>query len=180
MEWFPYLELSASQRDKSKFECKVIENTAYLENEEGFALALHGEVLKYITIYLGYEGVLPYGIEWDQTNSNIVRRLGEPDKKVASKALGIEITYIDLGISFEFVNCDWEDMNNPMRSIILFKGTIENPFIYPKNCTLCSFCHAVGHKICGACRLFFYCSRSCQVSHWPIHKSQCRLITQKQ
>ena len=28
-------------------------------------------------------------------------------------------------------------------------------------------------KICERCRMAVYCSRECQVSHWPMHKKEC-------
>ncbi|GAA6013597.1 hypothetical protein JCM10207_004786 [Rhodosporidiobolus poonsookiae] len=29
-------------------------------------------------------------------------------------------------------------------------------------------------KRCSGCRATFYCSRACQVGHWPVHKAMCR------
>ena len=150
MEWYSYLESSIADANKMSLEATQFEDVVYLQSGSGYSLTVERDILKYITIYNGYEGILPYGISWSQSNSNIVSRLGEPDKKLSSKALGIEITYIQMGVSIEFLNYDWNDVENPVKSIILFKGIIGNPFSYEINCNLCSFCHAEGKYRCSS------------------------------
>lgn len=44
----------------------------------------------------------------------------------------------------------------------------------------CSFCSKVmkradkEHKKCGRCEMEIYCSKGCQVAHWPEHKKNCK------
>ncbi|KAI8961484.1 hypothetical protein F5Y11DRAFT_326332 [Daldinia sp. FL1419] len=37
-------------------------------------------------------------------------------------------------------------------------------------------CKNVGYMACKGCLLVSYCSKNCQVAHWPIHRSDCRSI----
>ena len=30
-------------------------------------------------------------------------------------------------------------------------------------------------KACSGCKMVLYCSRSCQVQHWPTHKTMCKM-----
>ncbi|KAL9186949.1 hypothetical protein ACHAXT_010669 [Thalassiosira profunda] len=41
-------------------------------------------------------------------------------------------------------------------------------------CAACGTC-GDGLKICNACKTAKYCSRDCQLSHWSIHKAECRM-----
>jgi MYND finger len=176
MNWHSYLEENIKDINKDRLEAKVVNNVIYYKSTDGYSLCTDADVLKYITFFPSYIDPLPYGLTWQQTNSNIVLRLGEPDKKVSSKALGIEISYIDMGISLEFLNYEWEDTKNILKSIILFKGSVDQPFAYPVNSKLCSSCHQIACFRCSSCRLFYYCSPKCQLNHWKTHKVQCLSI----
>jgi len=35
-------------------------------------------------------------------------------------------------------------------------------------------CKRIASKTCANCQLLAYCSRECQLAHWPIHKKECR------
>lgn len=37
----------------------------------------------------------------------------------------------------------------------------------------CKVCQKAAEKKCGNCSKAFYCSKDCQVKHWPIHKKVC-------
>ncbi|KAI3383631.1 hypothetical protein SNEBB_000018 [Seison nebaliae] len=37
----------------------------------------------------------------------------------------------------------------------------------------CASCSKIAEKRCGRCKLLWYCSRSCQVKDWSIHKPNC-------
>ena len=37
----------------------------------------------------------------------------------------------------------------------------------------CGKCQKEAFKRCSKCKSIWYCSRECQVSHWPEHKEGC-------
>jgi len=41
-----------------------------------------------------------------------------------------------------------------------------------RNC-LCCLKEVEGCSRCSQCRTALYCSRECQVKHWPVHKNSC-------
>lgn len=49
-----------------------------------------------------------------------------------------------------------------------------------KKTGICKFCEERKDRnslmVCSVCRLDSYCSRSCQVAHWPVHKYICKRI----
>lgn len=44
----------------------------------------------------------------------------------------------------------------------------------PTNSNKCGQCLQPAEKKCSNCELVFYCSRQCQVKHWPAHKTFCK------
>ena len=42
-----------------------------------------------------------------------------------------------------------------------------------KNICLCCLQVVQGHSRCSKCRTALYCTRDCQVKHWPVHKNIC-------
>ena len=42
-----------------------------------------------------------------------------------------------------------------------------------RNC-LCCLKEVQGSSRCSKCRTALYCSRECQVKHWPVHKNNCQ------
>ena len=42
-----------------------------------------------------------------------------------------------------------------------------------KNC-LCCLKEVEGSSRCSQCRTALYCSRECQLKHWPVHKNICQ------
>jgi len=40
--------------------------------------------------------------------------------------------------------------------------------------TYCGKCKAIAIKKCAKCEKVYYCTRECQIKHWPIHKATCR------
>ena len=53
--------------------------------------------------------------------------------------------------------------------------SITSPPWHPHYRKSCAFCYAikVQLKYCGRCQCIYYCSASCQKSHWSIHKLEC-------
>lgn len=43
----------------------------------------------------------------------------------------------------------------------------------PHPISLCGECNASATKKCSKCQKVYYCSRDCQVKHWPMHKENC-------
>jgi len=173
MNYFFQISQPISQQDLLDFQTKIIENWTYFTNCQ-YSLATSNNILRYISVFPN--GILPYGIEWTDNNVKIVTKLGEPDKKVSSKALGIEITYERLGISIEFCNFDWNDLDNKIKSIVVFAQLREKDFLVPKQAKICALCKEIGGFRCSICKLFCYCSRECQIFHWKVHRSQCQML----
>ncbi len=42
------------------------------------------------------------------------------------------------------------------------------------SCKLCSHKGVTG--VCFKCKKVYYCSKECQVAHWPIHKKVCKKL----
>jgi len=42
--------------------------------------------------------------------------------------------------------------------------------------TVCAQCRNPAKKKCGRCNSVAYCSKECQIAHWPLHKDDCALI----
>ena len=39
----------------------------------------------------------------------------------------------------------------------------------------CTWCHEPALQKCSTCKSVRYCTRECQVAHWPVHKLQCNV-----
>ena len=44
------------------------------------------------------------------------------------------------------------------------------------SCEVCKAPEAT--KKCGQCRVAHYCSKQCQIAHWPAHKTDCKTISE--
>jgi ankyrin repeat protein len=40
-------------------------------------------------------------------------------------------------------------------------------------------CDGIGAKKCAGCLKVYYCTRECQLAHWPAHKAECRQSADK-
>ena len=176
MNWATLVGEFVGNGEKDGLESKSFDDWVYFSCKS-FSLACNQGVLRYLVLLPGSR--LPFGLEWNQNNVEIIGKFGEPDKKISSKALGIEITYERFGVSIEFVNHDWNDLDNKMKSLILFKSLQESMFELSSSTRFCSWCEKVSRFRCSKCKIFNYCSRECQVSHWSLHKSQCGMIRNK-
>jgi hypothetical protein len=174
MKWASFIGQAVSVDQSDGLEYKTINDWTYYSCQS-YSLAINEGVLRYITLLPGSQ--LPFGLSWTENNVKIVSRFGEPDKKTSSKALGIEITYERFGLSLEFLNFDWNDMDNRLKSVILFEPLSPDDFQVTQTIKFCSRCKRSASFRCGKCKLFNYCSRECQVVHWSTHKSYCKSIT---
>jgi len=166
--------------DLNNFHSKAFSDVEFLTDpQKGVSLALKNNKVDYIILYgPGHPKInpcqqLPYGLGWTQTNSQIVLKLGEPHQKLHCGSNGIELTYTPLGLSLEFQNPSWEDSQNPLKSVILFATEMPNPFNHSPETKFCAFCFKPAYYRCSRCKLFNYCSKTCQASHWFTHKNHC-------
>lgn len=153
--------------------------------DQGYSIASRQGLAEYVILYSGrtanikrYTGVLPYGINFEETNASIVRRLGEPTKSAnpSAKHLGIELTYSHFGLTIELVNKNWDDKENMISNLILFGEDHKDAFNYSGGDKFCTVCHRISYSHCGRCRLINYCSRECQILHWKTHKKVCLVV----
>ncbi len=57
---------------------------------------------------------------------------------------------------------------------------LPSSLISNKAVNFCGACKAEHARLrCGNCYSIYYCAQSCQASHWPYHKSQCRMLGRK-
>ena len=47
-------------------------------------------------------------------------------------------------------------------------------YVYRKH--ICVICDKEANKLCNRCKFSHYCSRDCQIVHWPVHKSDCNQL----
>jgi hypothetical protein len=115
-----------------------------------------------------FEGALPYHLTFDMNNVDLVSFLGEPNKKTAGRTVPITLTYERLGIEFTFMSPVWDLVDNKIGFICLFPKEKSNP----EN-TICALCTKPASSFCAQCRLVSYCTRTCQSTHWKVHKGHC-------
>jgi len=65
---------------------------------------------------------IPQGITLQMNNVDIVKKLGEPQKKGGGARTGtnIWISYETLGLQFDLVGNSWDDLKNPISFITIF------------------------------------------------------------
>jgi len=172
---------------------KEFPEVAYHSNPaDGFSLAVQKGKVSYVTLQSGrnprlpqYPGLLPYGLSWNETNTSIVKRLGEPSQAVRppSRGFGIELTYEGLGLTVELMSNEWENAENLPRTLILFTAKLPflQPFKHSPRTCFCAVCGQPSALKCGRCRLINYCNATCQREHWSNrHKRECVLYTNTQ
>lgn len=57
-----------------------------------------------------------------------------------------------------------------------FLAHLENSKADQQQQQACGKCHATAVKKCSKCEQIYYCSRECQVEHWPVHKESCQRV----
>ncbi len=108
-------------------------------------------------------------------NKNIVEIFGDTPKKRGGKT-PIWLCYENLGIEFNFLNCSWNDTENPIIFVCVFKPSKN---ISKYNCNLClKEVNKLEFACKNNCNLVNYCSRKCYDIHFPIHFSSCKNIIQ--
>eukprot|EP00742_Colponemidia_sp_Colp-10_P011237 GILJ01012460.1.p1 GENE.GILJ01012460.1~~GILJ01012460.1.p1 ORF type:complete len:247 (-),score=15.86 GILJ01012460.1:155-895(-) len=112
-----------------------------------------------------FEGHLPHDLSLDDTNVQVVTKLGEPSDK-GGGVLPVWIAYEVLGVQIDFISRSWEDQNNPISHITIFSPLAPD-------FGMCYVCGKQASKKCGSCRQVTYCSSTCQRKDWSKHKLQC-------
>lgn len=88
--------------------------------EKGEVEAIH--VYNGTQNFVKYQGELPHGLRVDMTNMEVVTVLGEPDTKFGGSRKGpITIGYENKGLQIAFVGDSWDDVNNPIDCITLYR-----------------------------------------------------------
>lgn len=68
-----------------------------------------------------YEGPLPHGIALKMNNVEIIKILGEPQRKTPKNNVApIWIEYTNKGITINFLYKSYDELNNPITSVALF------------------------------------------------------------
>lgn len=97
--------------------------------EHGFSLLFRGGQLDSIFLYndavdgyKAYKGTLPYKLDMNMYNAQVVELLGEPSKKAPYNHVApIWIEYSEQGITINFKYRSYEDTDNPITSLALFR-----------------------------------------------------------
>jgi hypothetical protein len=117
--------------------------------------------------YKQFKDALPIDLNWKLFNKDIVEKFGDSKVKGGGpRASNIWIAYERLGIEFNFLNKIWEDLENPIIHISLFKAKEDN---------FCSVCLNEIKNVfeCDGCSLVRYCSEKCKNMHINFHKKFC-------
>jgi hypothetical protein len=115
-----------------------------------------------------FPGRLPFSLNFDMNNSDIVGFLGEPNKKVGGGSTPISLSYERIGVEFTLLSPSWDFPDNKINFICLF------PPLRGEDQMICSLCKKPSKSFCGQCGLVWYCSEDCQKTHWKIHKFMCK------
>lgn len=60
----------------------------------------------------------------------------------------------------------------------IFNGVLPHAETIRKS--VCAYCRKMDKpKWCQGCNKIYYCSRDCQVKHWPVHKKECVKVESK-
>jgi len=162
-----------------KFEHKAFKDSAgtheyYWNHDLGLSLSFSNGIFSSLFLYgkfdkkfKAFTGKLPYHLDFDMNNADVVSFLGEPNKKMGGRTVPISIAYEKQGIEFTFVSPIWDIADNKLNFVCLFpKGKSEDVVI-------CALCRKSASSFCSQCRLVAYCSLTCQTTHWKVHKIRC-------
>lgn len=97
--------------------------------EHGLSLLFRGDKLDSVFLYndgidgyKAFKGPLPHKLEMKMFNTEVVNTLGEPSKKAPySNVAPIWIEYSEIGVTINFKYRSYEDTDNPITSLALFR-----------------------------------------------------------
>jgi hypothetical protein len=156
------------------YKVKEFKNHIYISfYKEGISFCFNNKILECIYLYNQgiqgysmYKSKLPYNLDFKMVSKEIIYKFG--DTKLKGKASEIWLSYPHLGIEFTFLNKIWEDSDNPIIFICLFRK-VEDSI---SSCSVCLKDVEKGFSCeCGYLR---YCSTQCQDVHLPFHKKVCK------
>ncbi|KRX10056.1 hypothetical protein PPERSA_08459 [Pseudocohnilembus persalinus] len=167
MDKRPYEYKKFNEKDK------IIEY--YQFNDQGISFCFENQELNALFLYnkfdkqmKQYTGQIPYNLNMDMTNGNMVAQLGEPVKVSGGKVIPICLTYENLGLEITFMTKSWEDNTSKIYQICLFQKNVSDQF------KICGLCKKQTQYKCQKCWLVYYCSKDCQKTHWKVHKNFCQ------
>jgi len=157
-----------------EYKVKEIKEYIYINYfEYGLSICFKNKIMDSVILYNeginGYKQFkenLPYNISWKLKNQDIVCKFGDSKIKGGGKGSNIWIAYEELGIEFNFLNKSWEDVENPIIFITIFK---------PKKSNFCSVCLIETNDFfrCDKCTLVRYCNIKCKDVHIKFHNKYC-------
>ena len=172
-------EIKSNQETKiKKYTNKNSSIQTYISNYTlGISLSFEDNILNAIFFYNDniekfskYKGMLPYNLDIEKMkNVNIVEYLGDTPNKGGGK-YPIFLSYKYLGIEITFLGCNWNDLENPIVYISLYKKEENNIF-----CCVCL--KKVNKKYIECdnnCGIVFYCSQKCKDQHIKYHLKYCK------
>ena len=68
---------------------------------------------------------------------------------------------------------DGSGLSNELSSMTIDSTSSSSSKKKKKNTCLCCLKEVEGSSRCSQCRTALYCSKDCQVKHWPAHKNSC-------
>ena len=181
-EYFNKLNINdlINNNNYSDYKLKEFKNIKYFSNlNKGISLCFKNDILDSIFLYnenidkfYKYKNKLPYSINFDMKNVDIIQLLGDTPKKGGGN-YPIFLNYPNLRIEINFIGKDWSDLNNTISFIILFNDN-KNEELY---CSVCTNKIMKNNNIfkCNNKKynLVNYCSEKCKNLHIKFHLKLC-------
>jgi len=177
------LNFSSSETfDHKLFQDKEGKHEYYFNYSLGISLSFKNGIFSSVFLYGKYDkkfkqfpGKLPYILNFDMVNTDIVSFLGEPNQKNGGRTVPISISYERLGIEFTFLLPIWDITDNKLGFVCLFPKVKGNE----NKVNICALCRKEAISLCSQCQLVNYCSKTCQQTHWKVHKILCSQYAKK-
>jgi hypothetical protein len=157
---------------------KVLIQYTYINYlEHGISLCFCDNILQQIFFYnqgiqnyQQYKGLLPYNLNFQMKNKNIVEYLGDTTKK-GGGTHPIWLSYDHLGFEVTFLGKVWTDTENPITHICIFNK--EQNISQSYYCSVCLKLITDNNFKCK-CELVKYCSSQCKNVHINFHQKYCK------
>ena len=132
--------------------------------------------------YAKFSGKLPYGLQVEMTNQDLVGFLGEPSLKSGGKLSNISLNWKHIGVEAEFLCKTWEVADAPLAWLCFYdyiqQATLDSQDSEAlKPATICGVCGKKATSRCSTCKLVYYCNREHQLLHWKVHERGCKVFT---